>query len=244
MLDENRMRELSCFQKTIGITFNDSSLLDTAFTHTSYANERGPGVENNEKLEFLGDSILGFVAADYLFNNYTNLHEGDFSRIKATVVSEESLSEVALRLDFPRYIRIGRGEEINGGRSKKALLADAMEAVIAAIYLDQGIEVAGKYIISWLKDQISKVFEGKNTNKDYKSVLQEYLQKKSNKVPEYKLDHVEGPQHDQRFFFKVFVGNKCFGPAEGKNKKEAEQNAARLAIDSLGLSSSFVKEGE
>ncbi len=242
LIDEERKQKLDEFQSKIGIFLSDPALLNTAFTHTSYANERGSGVEDNEKLEFLGDSILGAATADYLFRTYKDLREGDFSRIKATVVSEESLSEIATKLEFQKYIRIGHGEELNGGRKKKAILADAMEAVIAAIYLDQGMEVVSAYILSWLKGQIEKVLEGKNTNKDYKSVLQEYLQKKSSKVPEYLLDHTEGPQHDQRFFVKVFVGSRCFGPAEGRNKKEAEQNAARLAIESLGLNSSFVKE--
>lgn len=233
--DERRLGELSVFEEAIGIRFKEKRLLNLAFTHTSYANELAGEVDNNERLEFLGDSILGMITAEYLFDTLTKMHEGDFSRIKSAVVSEESLSEVALRLDFPRFILIGRGEEINDGRHKKAILADAMEAVIAAIYLDQGFECARGYVLSFIKGQVERVLEGRNSNKDYKSMLQEYLQKRKNKVPEYLLDHTEGPQHQQRFFVKVFLGNKCFGPAEGPNKKSAEQNAARMALTSLGL---------
>lgn len=234
-LDTKRLGELSVFEEKTGIIFHEKRLLNLAFTHTSYANERGGEVDNNERLEFLGDSILGMVTAEYLFDTLTAMHEGDFSRIKSAVVSEESLSEVALRLDFPSYMLIGKGEEINGGRHKKAILADAMEAVIAAIYLDQGFETAKGYVLSWIKVQIEKVLAGSNTNKDYKSMLQEYLQKKKNKVPEYMLDHSEGPQHQQTFYVKVFLGNRMFGPASGPNKKSAEQNAAKLALTELGL---------
>ena len=234
-LDTKRLGELSVFEEKIGIIFKEKRLLNLAFTHTSYANERGGEVDNNERLEFLGDSILGMITAEYLFDTLTALHEGDFSRIKASVVSEESLSEVALNLDFPRYMLIGRGEEINGGRHKKAILADAMEAVIAAIYLDQGFERAKAYVLSWIIGQIDKVLQGSNSNKDYKSMLQEYYQKKKNKLPEYILDRAEGPQHQQTFYVKVFLGNKMYGPVSGSNKKSAEQNAAKLALSELGL---------
>ncbi len=233
-LDSKRIEELSVFQERIGIKFKELRLLNLAFTHTSYANELS-GVDNNERLEFLGDSILGMVTAEYLFENLTALHEGDFSRIKAAVVSEESLNEVAIQLDFPSYMLIGHGEEINGGRRKKAILADAMEAVIAAIYLDQGFDSVKTYILKWMSGQVEKVLSGRNENKDYKSMLQEYLQKRKNKVPTYVLDHTEGPQHEQKFFVKVFLGTKMYGPCEGKNKKAAEQNAAHLALIKVGV---------
>lgn len=235
LVDERRLGELSVFEKKIGITFKEKRLLNLAFTHTSYANELTGDVDDYERLEFLGDSILGMVTAEYLFDNLTKLHEGDFSRIKSSVVSEESLSEVALNLDLSRFILIGHGEEISDGRHKKAIMADAMEAVIAAIYLDQGFETARSFVLSFIEGQISHVLDGSNSNKDYKSMLQEYLQKRRQEVPEYLLDHTEGPQHQQRFFVKVFAERKCFGPAEGNNKKSAEQNAAHLALKGLGV---------
>ena len=233
------MEELSVFQKSIGVTFHDPGLLNLAFTHTSWANESFRNVDNNERLEFLGDSVLGMITAAYLFRT-VNLPEGELSKILASVVSEDSLAEVALSLDISRYLQLGHGEEMLGGRRKKAILADCMEAIIAAIYLDQGVAAAEAYVLSWMEGQVKKFLEGRNDNKDYKSMLQIYLQKRKNKCPEYMIDHTEGPQHQQRFFVKVFLGNRCYGPAEGHNKKAAEQNVARLALQQLGL----IKESE
>ncbi len=229
----DRSRELLAFSERLGITFNDLALLETALTHTSYANETGR--RNNERLEFLGDSVLGLVSAEYLYRQLPDHQEGDMSRYKAAVVSEKSLAAIARTLGFPRMIRIGHGEQINGGRDKDAILADAMEAVIAALYIDQGFEAAKTYVLSWIKDPIERVLEGKNSNKDYKSMLQAHRQKHKGKVPEYLLDRCEGPEHRPTFYVKVFLGNQCFGPAAGSNKKEAEQNVARLALISLGV---------
>ena len=230
---KERLEELLSFCKIINISFNDIRLLEAGLTHTSYANETG--CMNNERLEFLGDSVLGLVCADYLYSFLPEHQEGDLSRIKATVVSEDSLAEVARKLELPSYIHIGHGEEINGGRNKKAILADAMEAIIAAIYLDQGFESARNYVLSWLTGQVDNVLKGRNTNKDYKSMLQAYAQKTRGKVPEYLLDRVKGPEHNPTFYVKVFIGPKCFGPASGGNKKQAEQYAARLALSELNL---------
>lgn len=221
------------FCTNLGVTFNDYRLLEMALTHTSYANESGS--PDNERLEFLGDSVLGLVCADYLYGLLDGHQEGDLSRIKAMVVSEESLAEVAFRLELPRYIHIGHGEEINGGRMKKAILADAMEAIIAAIYLDQGFDVAQKYVLSWLTGQVDNTIKGRNSNKDYKSMLQSHAQKNRGKVPLYHLERVKGPEHNPTFFVSVSVDNRTYGPASGGNKKQAEQNAARVALVSLGL---------
>ena len=146
-LSEERTRELFSFIEGLGLSFNEYRLLNLAFTHTSYANECKGKVDNNERLEFLGDSILGMVTAEYLFSSFTWFHEGEFSKIKAVVVSEDSLSEVALSLHFDKYILVGRGERSQKGTMKKAILADALEAVIAALYLDQGIETARRFIL-------------------------------------------------------------------------------------------------
>ncbi len=236
ILSEERERELVYFEKANGLEFTNLGLLNLAFTHTSYANEVKGGVDNNERLEFLGDVVLDLVTAEFLFENYYAVyHEGEFSKIKALVVSEDSLSEVASKLEFERYLLMGHGETIQGGARKKAIQADAMEAVIAAIYLDSGLEKAREFILSFIPYQIEKVLKNKVTYKDYKTKLQEYYQKRRGRVPEYILISQTGPDHDQVFSVAVKVEGKTYGPANGKNKKHAEQNAAREALIHLGL---------
>lgn len=217
------------------LEFTDLRYLNLAFTHKSYANEAKCDSDNNERLEFLGDTVLGFTTAEYLFLNYTDYHEGDFSKIKAAVVSEESLAEVAVRFNIDRFLLMGRGEMMQGGKQKKAILADAMEAVIAAIYLDQGFEKARSYVLSFIKGQVEKYLANKVSYRDYKTVLQEYLQKKRKPLPVYKVINQTGPDHDQEFTVNVTVMNKVYGPAKGKNKKSAEQSCAHLALVALGL---------
>ena len=234
-LTEERKRELFSFTESLGLSFDDYRLLNLAFTHTSYANECKGKVDNNERLEFLGDSVLGMVTAEYLFSSFTWFHEGEFSKIKSVVVSEESLSEVALSLHFDRYILVGRGEKSQNGMMKKAILADAMEAVIASLYLDQGIESARKFVLSFIPQQIEKMLANRLSYKDYKTELQEYLQKRRGKVPKYVLVSQTGPDHDQVFSVTVELGTKVYGPAEGRNKKSAEQAAARMALIAIGL---------
>ena len=234
-LTEERKRELFSFTESLGLSFDDYRLLNLAFTHTSYANECKGKVDNNERLEFLGDSVLGMVTAEYLFSSFTWFHEGEFSKIKSVVVSEESLSEVALSLHFDRYILVGRGEKSQNGMMKKAILADAMEAVIASLYLDQGIESARKFVLSFIPQQIEKMLANRLSYKDYKTELQAYLQKRRGKVPIYILVGQTGPDHDQIFSVNVELGTKTFGPGEGRNKKSAEQAAARMALIALGI---------
>ncbi len=230
-----RERELFSFEEKYGLKFNDIRYLNLAFTHTSYSNEQRGDVDNNERLEFLGDSVLGMITAEYLFSSFKSLNEGDFSKIKASVVSEESLSEIAVSMHFDKYLLMGHGEELQGGKRKKAVLADAMEAVIAAIYLDQGLDAARRYTLSFIKDQIDRYLKGSLDFKDYKTQLQEYLQKKRKELPKYKLISQSGPDHSQEFKVSVIVLDKEYGPAIGKNKKSAEQSAAHIALKSLGL---------
>lgn len=230
-----RERELFSFEERYGLKFNDIRYLNLAFTHTSYSNEQRGDVDNNERLEFLGDSVLGMITAEYLFSSFKSLNEGDFSKIKASVVSEESLSEIAVSMHFDKYLLMGHGEELQGGKRKKAVLADAMEAVIAAIYLDQGLDAARRYTLSFIKDQIDRYLKGSLDFKDYKTQLQEYLQKKRKELPKYKLISQSGPDHSQEFKVSVIVLDKEYGPAIGKNKKSAEQSAAHIALKSLGL---------
>lgn len=235
LITESRERELLHFLKDNNLQFNDLSLLNLAFTHTSYSNEYREKIDNNERLEFLGDSVLGFVTADYLFSSYSKLHEGDFSKIKSVVVSESSLSEVATAMHFEKYLLVGHGERNQQGGKKKAIQADAMEAVIAALYLDQGFDVAKRFILSFIPGQIEKVLANRVSYKDYKTKLQEYYQKRRGKVPVYTLVSQQGPDHEQIFAMTVTMGTKVFGPAEGRSKKSAEQAVAKLALIKLGL---------
>ena len=234
-LSAERERELFSFINSIGLTFSDYRLLNLAFTHTSYANECRGKVDNNERLEFLGDSVLGMITAEYLFSFFTRFHEGEFSKIKAVVVSEESLSEIALSIHLEKYILVGRGEKSQKGELKKAILADCMEAVIAALYLDQGLETAKRFVLSFIPAQVEKMLENKLSYKDYKTELQEYLQKRRGKVPRYMIVSQTGPDHDQTFSVNVKLGTKVFGPGTGRNKKAAEQAAARIALIALGI---------
>ncbi len=235
LITEDRERELLLFLNENNLKFKDLRLLNLAFTHTSYSNEYKGGVDNNERLEFLGDSVLGMVTAEYLFSSFEKFHEGDFSKIKSIVVSENSLSEVASNLHFERYLLVGHGEKNQGGLLKKAIQADALEAVIAALYLDQGFEVARQFVLSFVPTQVEKVLADRVTYKDYKTILQEYYQKRRGKVPIYTLVGQFGPDHEQTFQMTVTLGTKVFGPADGKSKKNAEQAVAKVALIALGL---------
>lgn len=231
---DERKKELLLFQKNAGISINDISILDNAFTHSSYANEsRNHDIKDNERLEFLGDSVLSLVVSSYLFSNNAG-DEGEYTKIRSYVVSEESLSQVAHSLNVDRYLLIGKGEEMTGGRTKKAILADCMEAIFAAVYLDRGFEYVKAFILRLLLPNIQEVLSNKH-KKDYKTMLQEYVQKKYKKVPSYSLCKTEGPEHDQIFYYTVEFQGRKFGPAGGRNKKEAEQNVAKLCWNELGL---------
>ncbi len=224
-VDGERRRELGLFQKQASFHFKNLELLNLAFTHRSYANEAERGVDNNEKLEFLGDSVLGLVVSDYLFTRLAGKAEGEMARIKSFVVSEDSLARIAKEIRVDNFILIGKGEEYSGGRTKKAILADAMEAVIGAHYLDAGIKESRKFILKYLVPEIESVLENRH-KKDYKTLLQEYVQKNFKTYPRYKLTKKTGPDHDRTFWIEVTVNGKKYGPGSGKNKKEAEQDAA------------------
>lgn len=231
-ISSDRERELLVFIKESHIIISNLALLNLAFTHRSYANETSEMVDNNERLEFLGDSVLGMCVADWLFRNLPAKAEGDFSKIKSVVVSEDSLAMIARKLQVDKYLLIGKGEENTGGRDKKALLADCMEALFAACYLDSGFEAAKSFVMRYLEQQIRAVLDD-DYHRDYKTSLQEYMQKRWRKVPSYTLVKKTGPEHDYTFFVEVDVNGKVFGPASGVNKKQAEQMAAKLAYDQL-----------
>lgn len=231
-ISSDRERELLVFIRESHIIISNLELLNLAFTHRSYANETSEMVDNNERLEFLGDSVLGICVADWLFRNLPAKAEGDFSKIKSVVVSEDSLAMIARKLHVDKYLLIGKGEENTGGRDKKALLADCMEALFAACYLDSGFEAAKSFVMRYLEQQIRAVLDD-DYHRDYKTSLQEYMQKRWRKVPSYTLVKKTGPEHDYTFFVEVDVNGKVFGPASGVNKKQAEQMAAKLAYDQL-----------
>ncbi len=223
-----RRKELSQFEKKAGLRFKQGGLLNLAFCHRSYTNEHKQLKYNNERLEFLGDSILGLVVADYLFRQLPDKAEGYLARIKSFVVSEDSLEELALQLGLQHYILMGKGEESSGGRRKKAILADTMEAVFGAYYLDAGFKDVRRFILSLLVPQIEKVLTNRH-KRDFKTLLQEFCQKKWRTYPHYNLVKASGPDHDRTFWVEVHVEGNVLGQGCGKSKKEAEQEAASKA---------------
>ena len=227
-INQSRKRELLLFQNHAELRFRKLDFLNLAFCHRSYANESHNNIDNNEKLEFLGDSVLGLVASEYLFYLLPDKAEGELARIKSFVVSENILSAIARKIKIDNYILIGRGEEYSGGRSKKAILADCLEAIIGAYYLDSGLKDTRVFILTHIVPEIMKVIEDRH-DKDYKTLFQEFVQKKYKTYPKYKLIKKIGPDHDKTFVVEVKIKEKTLGCGEGKNKKTAEQNAARIA---------------
>ena len=217
---------LENLEKNIGYI----NLLKNALTHTSYAYEHH--VQSNEKLEFLGDSILEFVSSEYMYNKYTNLKEGEMTKVRATVVCEQSLYKVATLHNFSDFLYLGKSEIMTNGNKRPAILADSIEAVIAAIYIDGGLEPARKFIIENLKNEIE--IASKNVGqKDYKTVLQEELQKNGDVKIEYHIISEKGPDHDKHFEAQVSCNGKLLASGEGKSKKEAHMEAAKKALEDL-----------
>ena len=241
--DAGRRAALRRLQRRAGIRFRDLSLLNLALCHRSYAHEAGahasggsggsaPASVNNEKLEFLGDAVLGLAISDELFTTSGRRTEGDLARVKSFVVSEDALYDWATRLDLSPYVLIGRGEELTGGRTKKAILADAMEAVIGAFYLDSGAAAAQEFVLRSLRPEIARV--ASNTHRqDFKTLLQQLAQKRYRSHPRYRVVRREGPDHDRTFWIAVRLGGHTYGPGSGKNKKAAEQQAAARAYAAL-----------
>lgn len=229
-VDSSRRDELLVFQKHANLKFKDLDLLNLAFCHRSFANETNATVGNNERLEFFGDSVLGVIVAEYLFETLPEHSEGDLARIKSFVVSESTLSSIARELRVDNFVLIGKGEEFSGGRSKKAILADALEAVIGALFLDSGLRETRRFVLRYLIPEISKVLEDRH-EKDYKTLLQEAVQRQYRSYPKYTVARKTGPDHDRVFWIEVEVNGKTYGPGKGSNKKQAEQAAARLAFE-------------
>jgi ribonuclease III len=228
--------EFEGLQRAIAYRFRDRGLLEHAMTHTSRANEDiSGGVIDNESLEFLGDAVLGFVVADMLFREFPEFDEGGKSKTKAMLVSTTTLARQAERLSLGDHLLLGKGEEKTGGRKKQALLADGYEALIAAIYLDGGLDAARAFIQREFGPLVAHVRKGGVADGDYKSALQELLQARDLPLPEYRLVGTIGPDHQKQFRVEVVVRNETVGQAIGLSKKEAEQEAARVALEKLRL---------
>ena len=221
---------MKSLEEKLGYTFQDKSLLENALTHSSCANESKGRLHSNERLEFLGDSILGMVVAEHLYRNHPDLPEGELTRTRAALVCEESLVEVAHDLGLGDYLKLGKGEEAGGGRTRPSIRADAVEAVLAAVYLDGGIGSARKIIQKYI---LSREIKGLNSQRDYKTALQELIQRESGQSLKYRLTGSEGPDHDKRFFVEVDLNGQPVGAGKGRSKKEAEQMAAKAAIAKL-----------
>ena len=218
-------------EAAIGYQFRDISLLQNALAHSSYANERWHNsLMSNERLEFLGDSILGMVVAEYLYRSFPDRPEGELTRMRADMVCEQTLAAVAGRIDLGRHLLLGNGEEQGGGRTRNSILADAVESVIAASFLDGGMEAARQFIRKFI---LVEVPVKKLHNVDYKTSLQELVQQKKNQVLTYTLVGESGPDHDKRFEVEVRLNGKVVGIGSGSSKKRAEQDAARTAMEAL-----------
>jgi ribonuclease III len=213
-------------EAALGWTFEDRALLDLALTHRSYCAEQGVP-ESNERLEFLGDSVLGFVVTSFVFDEYPELPEGELAKLRASVVSAETLAELAGRLELGAALRLGKGEDASGGRSKASILSDAMEAVLAAVYLDGGLEVASRVILDALEQPIGEQAAGPGGS-DFKTRLQELAAQGGDALPRYQVRH-EGPDHSRHFFASVLLRGAVYGEGEGRSKKAAEQAAAQVA---------------
>jgi len=219
-------------EKRIGYTFQNRKFLMTALTHSSYANEVKKGTVCNERQEFLGDAVLSIVVSDYIFRHYSHLPEGELTKIRASLVCEKSLAVFANSIGLGDHLILGRGEEMMGGRKRPSILADAFEALIAAIYLDAGTEEAAKFVLPFVKPELDN--HGSKVYKDYKTTLQEIVQKNPEEQVTYHLVEETGPDHDKRFKVEVHLNSNVIGTGIGRSKKSAEQMAAKEALELMG----------
>lgn len=217
----------------IGYEYSDPTLLTNALTHSSYANEGKRDMDSNERLEFLGDAVLSIVVSDFLYKTFPEIAEGDLTKLRAKLVCEKSLNKFACILGLRDYLKLGKGEENTGGRNRASISADAFEAVIASIYLDGGMDYAKKFILSFIKDELKN--EKQQAFKDYKTQLQEIVQQSHEETIHYVLKGESGPDHDKRFLVEVHLNSNVVGKGTGRSKKDAEQMAAKEAMELMGL---------
>jgi ribonuclease-3 len=225
--------DINALQEILGVTFNKPSLLEQALVHSSYVNENPAFVSgHNERLEFLGDAVLGFIVAEKLYRDFPDLSEGEMTKLRSALVRRETLARVARAVRLGDFLYLGRGEEASGGQGKTANLAGALEAVIAATFLDQGAATARKLVLRLLSEELARVVS-QGVGVDYKSRLQELIQSRGQLTPAYRLVEEAGPDHDKRFTVEVMAGDTVLGKGSGKSKKSAETEAARLALERL-----------
>jgi ribonuclease-3 len=227
------LTELASLSEVLKISFHNLSLLEQAMVHSSYINEN-PGYApfSNERLEFLGDAVLGFIIAEKLYQDYPGLAEGEMTRLRSALVRRDTLVRIARAIRLGDYLYLGKGEEASGGRDKPANLAGALEAVIAAVYLDRDLTATRELVLKLFHAELRKVIE-RNNEVDYKSELQEFVQSKYHSTPSYRLIEATGPDHDKKFIVEVMVGDAVMGRGMGKSKKIAEAEAARSALQQL-----------
>lgn len=228
---------LNDLENNIGYVFKNKDILETAITHSSYSNEMHGKVKNYERLEFLGDSLLGFITAEYIFGRYKNADEGKLTRTRAALVCEKSLCEFSKSFQLGKFIRLSRGEKHIGGKSRPSILADIFEAITAAIFLDGGIEPAKSFVLKYIVPAIKNIGNSRNVL-DYKTELQEIVQQNPEEKINYNLIFESGPDHDKTFTTEVKINSNVVGSGTGKSKKESEQMAAREALKLMG----FIKE--
>ena len=234
MVSTERIQELSSLQKQIGYTFRDILLLNKSLTHKSYVNENSQPLKDNERFEFLGDSVLDLIVSGYMIKTFPDFAEGTLSKIRAAVVNETCLAGLARQLDLGKYLLLGKGEASSGGREKNSLLANAYEALAGAVYFDSDLETAMEIYLPVLGKEIAK-YADTDRFRDYKSELQEYTQTHFNGIPNYRIVNEKGPAHAKEFEVVVLIQDNIRGRGNGKSKKEAEQSAAKSALASFNL---------
>ncbi len=235
MISEDRLRELEDIQEKFKYKFTDINILNQSLTHKSYVNENiSENLQDNERLEFLGDAVLSLVVSDYSINKFADGSEGDLTKIRAAVVSEANLSLVAREMEIGKFLLLGKGEIMTGGRDKTSLVANAFEAVLAAIYLDSGYKEVFQVIINILNDKIDRV-AGYELHRDFKSELQEFIQNRQYSIPQYRVSSEFGPPHEKIFEVELIIDGKVCSIGMGRTKKEAEQSAAEKALEQLKI---------
>ena len=230
-LSKDRLEKIEEFEKSIGYTFNDKALIDVAFTHSSFTNEARVKTKSNERLEFLGDTVLDMVVSEYLFNTYKEKPEGWLTRTRSRIVCTDSFAKASEKFDLTKYLRFGMGEKKQGGKLKKHVKADTFEAMCAAIYLDSSYERLFQFLRDNYKEEVLKIIKDDSMFLDYKTRLQEYYNTHSKKNLSYELIKEEGPEHDKTFTMEVRLGNRVLAQGSEKKKKTAEQMAAKAACE-------------
>jgi ribonuclease-3 len=225
------MKDLTLLMQRMGYTFKNETLLTNALTHSSYAHEHHRNEKDNERLEFLGDAVLGFVCAEYLFSLLSS-QEGELTEVRASVVCEKALASYANELELGEFLLLGHGEQATGGKNRPSILSDAFEAVLAAVYLDGGMEAAKAFVMPYLEKEVAS--QRRRRFKDYKTLLQEIVQQNPGERLSYALVKESGPDHQKRFTVEVHLNSNVVGTGVGRSKKEAEQQAAREALKWMG----------